>query len=106
MEIIKTKFEELLKDSTTPFLVDFGATWCGPCQNLKRALPDIEKNYENKMQIFTVDIDDNYELAQKYGIRSVPTSIVFDNGKEKGRIPGYSDSTRYIQEVDSILEKA
>ncbi len=83
LELSKEDFEEKIKEW---ILVDFWAPWCGPCLRVGPVLEQISK--EKGTQIGKVNVSDNQEIAGKYGVRGIPTMIIFENGKEKGRIVG------------------
>jgi thioredoxin 1 len=74
-------FENDVLKSALPVLVDFFATWCGPCRMLAPVLEQVAKTYEGKAKIMKVDIDESPELANRFGITSVPTLMVFHQGK-------------------------
>lgn len=82
-----SKFEELLK-STEPVLVDFSAEWCGPCKQLKPILEQLKAKIGESAKIIKIDIDKNRSLADKFQIRSVPTLILFKDGKSVWRKSG------------------
>jgi thioredoxin 1 len=75
-------FNELI-NGQTPVLVDFSAEWCGPCKMMGPVLEQLKGKMENKVRILKIDVDSNRELACKYNIRSVPTLMLFQNGKSK-----------------------
>lgn len=81
------KFEDLIK-SETPILVDFYATWCGPCQMMHPILEEVAKNVGDKARIIKIDIDKNQQLSAAYNVRSVPTLMIFKNGELKWRQSG------------------
>ncbi len=88
MKIVnKQEFEEIIK-SNKPVLVDFFATWCGPCKMLSPMLEEMSENSNGKYEIVKVDIDDNYDIAKSFGIMSVPTMIIFKNGEEQEKMIG------------------
>ena len=80
------EFNDLVIDKKEKVLVDFYASWCGPCKMLAPILEEISK--ELYVQIFSVDVDDNFDLAKSYGVMSVPTLILFNNGIEVKRAIG------------------
>jgi thioredoxin 1 len=75
-------FNELI-NGQTPVLVDFSAEWCGPCKMMAPVLKQLKDKMEEKVRILKIDVDSNRELAIKYNIRSVPTLMLFQNGKSK-----------------------
>lgn len=81
-------FEEEVLKAQTPVLVDFWATWCGPCQMLAPTVSAVAEKYAGKVKVCKVDIDENIPLAEKYGIEVIPTLIVFEKGAEKTRNVG------------------
>ncbi|WP_336093852.1 thioredoxin [Leeuwenhoekiella sp. CH_XMU1409-2] len=84
---MKTSFGNLT-DSEIPVLIDFFATWCGPCQTLAPILEDVKKDLGEKVKIVKVDVDKNQTLAQKFQVRGVPTLMLFKNGKQVWRQSG------------------
>ena len=98
----KDEFELILNDNKVVF-VDFWATWCGPCQMISPIIEQIADEYVEKMPVVKVDIDQNRELAEEYKIMSIPTVILFKDGKEVQRLVGAKSSAEYISEINNIL---
>lgn len=100
MEIVHFD-EESLKDalnSKKKILIDFFATWCGPCKMLSPILEDIAKDMKNENTIIgKVDVDENFEIARSYGIMSVPTLILFKNGEEVERSIGLKNKSAILE---------
>ncbi len=81
-------FDEFVKNSKKTVLVDFFATWCGPCKMLAPVLESIQEEVGENVDIFKVDIDESMDLAKSFGIMSVPTMIIFKGGEEVNRFVG------------------
>jgi|1048.fasta_scaffold02671_8 thioredoxin 1 len=84
---MRVSFQDLIA-SETPVLIDFFATWCGPCRMVSPILEDLKKDLGEGVQIYKIDVDQNPGLAQNYQVQSVPTLMVFQNGELKWRASG------------------
>lgn len=93
------KFEDIIK-SEKPVLIDFFATWCGPCQMMHPILEDLAKTVGEKARIIKIDIDKNQELASIYNVRSVPTLMIFKNGELKWRASGVTQAPALEAELE------
>ena len=82
-------FEENVVNSEVPVLVDFSAAWCGPCKALAPIIDEIARDYDGRLNVFQVDVDENQDLAGRYKIFSVPTLLVFKGGSVADQIVGY-----------------
>ena len=101
MEVIVNtgNFDDEVLKSDIPVLVDFWATWCGPCRMLAPTVSAVAEKYAGKVKVCKVDIDENIPLAEKYGIEVIPTLVVFNGGKEKARKMGLISQA----EIESLL---
>ena len=86
--ITDSNFESEVLKSTTPVLVDFWATWCGPCKALGPKLEELAGSYTSKVKFVKVDVDQNPETASRFGIRGIPTLILFKNGQMVDQLVG------------------
>ena len=103
LEITDGNFEELVLKSAQPVLVDFWATWCGPCRMLAPVIEEVSKEYEGRVVVGKVDVDNNQEFAGKYGIRNIPTVLIFNNGEVVGRQVGVAPKKAYSYALDEVL---
>ena len=97
------EFEKILNENDLVF-VDFFAVWCGPCQMFSPVVEQILKKYEDKVTVLKVDIDENSEIADKYSIRSVPTSILFKNNNIVERTSGMISFNECSSLIDRHLD--
>jgi len=95
--------DEVLK-SETPVLVDFYADWCGPCRLVSPIVDELANTYEGKIKVGKVDVDANSKIAGDYGVMSIPTVILFQNGKEVARQVGFGGKDAYIQMIEKVIK--
>jgi len=89
LEITDSSFTTEVTDSTVPVLVDFWAPWCGPCKMVAPVLEELAQEYAGKLKIVKLNVDQNQQVAAQFGISSIPTLIMFKNGKESGKMIGF-----------------
>ena len=103
LEITDATFEETVLKSDKPVMVDFWAAWCGPCRMVGPIIEELSQEYEGKAVVGKVDVDNNQEFAAKYGVRNIPTVLVFQNGEVVGRQVGVAPKNTYSEALDSLL---
>jgi len=99
--ITDNSFESEVLRSPTPVLVDFWATWCGPCRALSPKLEELSGTYDGKVKFVKIDVDANPETAGRFGIRGIPTIIVFKNGQMVDQLVGNQPK----DVIENVLQK-
>lgn len=98
-----SSFQELLAGTDVPVLVDFYATWCGPCQMMAPIVEQVGAYFKNRLQVVKIDTDKYPGLASQYQIQALPTLVVFKNGQPVDRIEGVVQTTQLIQHLQNIV---
>lgn len=101
--ITATDFDDKVLKSKLPVLVDFFAEWCGPCKAMEPIIEEVAKEYEGKFTIGKLDVDAEGDLAQQYGVMSIPTMIFFKDGKEVERFSGAVPKETLKSKLDAFL---
>ena len=102
--INEANFDEKVIQSSSPALVDFWAEWCGPCKMLTPVLEELSSENESKINIYKVNVDENQRLAVKYGIRSIPTLLLFKGGEIQEQIVGLKSKSDLQASIDSMAD--
>jgi thioredoxin len=98
-----SSFQELLDNSNIPVLVDFYATWCGPCQMMSPILEQVGSDLRDRVQVVKIDSDKYPRLASQYGIEALPTLVLFKNGQPVDKIEGVMQASQLVQRLSSLL---
>ena len=96
-------FADEVLQSDTPVLVDFWAEWCGPCRVLGPVIESLSQEYDGKVKIAKVDVDSSQQVAMQYGIRSIPTVMLFDKGQIVDTIVGVRPKSDYESRLKKVL---
>lgn len=103
LEITDATFDEVVLKSDKPVVVDFWAAWCGPCRMVGPIIDEVSSEYEGRAVVGKVDVDSNQEYAAKYGVRNIPTVLVFKDGEIVNRQVGVSPKQVYTDAIDALL---
>lgn len=103
MEKSKSSFQSLINDPSHPVLVDFYATWCGPCKSMSPVLEDLAKTFNGKLKIIKIDVDKNPAASNAYKVSGVPTFILFDKGQIKWRQSGAIPAHEFKKIVTNFI---
>lgn len=96
-------FEAEVLSAPLPVVVDFWAVWCGPCRMMAPVLDQLAEDYEGSVKFTKVNVDENQELAARYGIMSIPTLVIFKDGREVGRVVGYMPREKLKEQLDAVI---
>ena len=106
IEITDANFDQEVAKSNIPVLIDFWAVWCGPCKMIAPFVEELAGEYEGKIKIGKVDVDSNPQISMNYGIRSIPTLLVFKDGKVVDQIIGAVPKQAIAAKLDAQLQTA
>ncbi len=105
VQINKGNFEKEVEKSDLPVIIDFWASWCGPCQMMGPVFEELSKEFEGKLKFAKLNTDEEQELSTKYSITGIPCLIITKKGEEIDRIVGFGGKEELKQKIDHILKK-
>ena len=103
MNINKNNFHEEVLNSDKPVLLDFWAPWCGPCRAVGPIVDEISKDYADRLRVFKMNVDENSITPAKYGIRAIPTLIIFKNGQVAAQHTGSMPKEEICKILETVL---
>jgi thioredoxin 1 len=103
IEITDANFEQEVISADVPVLIDFWAVWCNPCKIVAPIVEQIATEYSGKLKVGKLDVDNNRQTAMNYGIRSIPTLLVFNRGKVVAQIIGAASKTHLLEKLEPHL---
>lgn len=106
IQLNETNWNEIVLDSNIPILVDFWAEWCGPCRMVGPAIEQLSQTMGDRIKVAKLNVDENQEIAMRYGVQSIPLLILFKAGKEVARTIGAAPKERYQKFIEDSLLKA
>lgn len=103
VEVTDATFDDEVVNSDTPVVVDFWAEWCGPCKMIAPIVEELAGEYEGKVKFTKMDVDSNPKTPMQFGIRGIPTLLIFNEGKAVGQIVGALPKTMLKQRVEEAI---
>lgn len=101
--ITDDNFEAEVINSDKPVLIDFWAVWCGPCKMIAPIVEELAAEYDGKVKVGKLDVDENQQTSIKFGVRSIPTLLIFKDGKVKDTIIGAVPKAQIVQKLNAVL---
>lgn len=105
IEITDANFEQEVLKSELPVLIDFWAVWCGPCKMIAPIVAELATEYEGRLKVGKLDVDNNQEVSVKYGIRSIPTLLIFKDGKIIDQIVGAVPKASIVAKLNTHIKE-
>ncbi|MCH7482290.1 MAG: thioredoxin [Chloroflexi bacterium] len=103
IHVTDAEFQEIVLDSKTPVFVDFWAEWCGPCHMIAPVVEELAEEYDGKFSFTKVDVDANPKTAMQFGIRSIPTMLLFKDGQVADQVIGAVPKAMLKSKIDKVL---
>ena len=99
-----SNFDKVVLQAKIPTLVDFWATWCGPCRMVAPVVDELSEEYDGRINFAKVDVDQNSQVASRYGVMSIPTLIIFKDGKPVSNMVGFRPKAELKKSLEAVLE--
>lgn len=103
LEITDSSFQEVVMQSDKPVLVDFWAVWCGPCRMLGPIIEEVAAEFDGKAVVGKVDVDNNQQVSAQFGIRNIPTVLIFKNGEVVDKIVGVASKEAIAAKLNAQM---
>ncbi len=103
VEVNDGNFDQMVLQSKTPVLVDFWAAWCGPCRMVAPIVEELAGEYEGKVTVVKLNVDENPKTASQYGVMSIPTLFIFKDGAPVSNIVGFRPKAELQRSLDDVL---
>ncbi len=101
--VADNEFEAEVIRASMPVLVDFWAPWCGPCKSIAPVLEELAREYDGKLKVVKINVDENPETPSRYGVRGIPNLMIFKEGGLSGQIVGAAPKAKLVSEIDKAL---
>lgn len=103
IEVTEDTFEETIARSAQPVMVDFWADWCPPCKMITPVMEDLAAEYEGRVKVCKVNVDNNPKLASRFGVRSIPTILFFKDGEIKDQVIGALPRNQFVERLNKLV---
>lgn len=103
LEVIDSTFEQEVKNSDRPVLVDFWAPWCGPCRKISPIIDEIADEFDGKVKVVKVNTDENLKITQEFSISGIPSILIFKNGQAVERLVGLMQKAQLISNLEKHI---
>jgi thioredoxin 1 len=103
LEVTEATFDEEIMRSSIPVVAEFWAEWCPPCRAIAPVLHSIATDYDGRLRVFTINVDDHPELARRYQVISIPTILVFSDGELRRQLVGARSRSRLLKDIGDVI---